>query len=134
MLPFKMELRKVKKANFSRETENLIAQLRGLPKNSSKSRLRPSKTIEDLIDFNLKSLKLGAPRPEESLMANWKMIVGEKNAPRSCPKSITRNVLFITVANSIIRNEMEFEKINILKRIHSLAHCKNIVSLRFLVG
>lgn len=119
---------------FPRSVENLIAQLRGLPTNSSKSSLRPTKSIDALIDFNLKSLNLGSARPEEVIMANWKDIVGEKNAHRSCPKTITRNILIITVANSVLRNELEFEKISILKRIQALAHCKKIIGLRFLIG
>jgi len=119
---------------FTRETENLIAQLRGIPINLSKSTIRPSKSIEHLIDFNLKSLNLSAARLEETIMANWKTIVGAKNAPRCCPKTITRNVLIITAANSIIRNELEFDRINILNRIHALQECQPIIGLRFLLG
>lgn len=120
--------------NFPRNVENLIAQLRGLPTNFSKSSLRPTKTIDALIDFNLKSLNLGSARPEEMIMANWKDIVGEKNAHRSCPKTISRNTLLISVANSVLRNELEFEKVNILKRVQALSNCKKITGLRFIIG
>lgn len=121
-------------SSFPQDIENLIAQLRGLPQDYSRSRLRHSQTIDYLIDVNLKSLKLGQPRPEDHIMANWRNIVGEKNAHRSCPKIISKGTLIISVSNSTIRNELLFERSNILKRLCALPGCQHIAGISFLAG
>ena len=119
---------------FSREAENLIAQFRGLPKNRSRSTLRESKSIDVLIENLIKSYKIGEARASDHIMANWMDIVGSKNAPRCCPKTITRGNLIITVANPIVRNELQFARSVILKRIRALPGCQEISGLTFLSG
>lgn len=119
---------------FPKNIENLIAQLRGLPQNFARSTLRPAKTIDSLIDVNLKSLKLGQPRPEEFIMEHWETIVGKKNAHRSCPKIISKGTLIISVANPVVRNELQFDRIRILKHLSTLPGCNRISNIAFLAG
>lgn len=119
---------------FSRDIENLIAQFRGLPRNLSRSTLRESRPIDSLIQSCLKSYKIGETRPEEQIMANWKDIVGQKNAHRSRPKTISRGSLVIVVANPTIRNELQFDREQIIKRLCNLSGCANISDITFIAG
>lgn len=119
---------------FSKQEANLIAQLRGLPINSSKSTLKPVKTIDSLIELNLKFLKLDQPRPQEFIMQNWEAIIGEKNASRACPKTISKDTLIITVANPVVRNELQFDRVRILKQLRALPGCNFISNISFLAG
>lgn len=119
---------------FSREIENLIAQFRGLPKNLSRSTLRESKGIEGLIDKCVKSYKIGEAHPTDHIMANWKEIVGAKNAHRCSPKTFSRGSLIVTVANPVIRNELQFNRLQIMKRIQALPGCDSLSGITFLAG
>lgn len=121
-------------SKFTREQENLIALFRNLPINRSKSILRQSKKIDTLIENNLKFYKIGQPRPQDTIMSHWKDIVGSQHAHRCCPKTITRNTLIITVANPVIRNELQFNQLQILQKIQSLPQCENISTITFLAG
>lgn len=119
---------------FSRDIENLIAQFRGLPKNLSRSTLRDSKGIDFLIDSCVKSYKIGEEHHTDHIMANWKDIVGVKNAHRCCPKTFSRGNLVISVANPVVRNELQFSRSQIIKQIRALPGCESISGITFVAG
>lgn len=124
----------MKPGPFSRSVENLIAQFRGLPKNLSRSTLRESKGIDFLVDSCVKSYKIGDDHHTDQIMANWKDIIGEKNAHRCCPKKLSRGNLVISVANPVVRNELQFDYMKILKRIQALPGCNSISGINFVAG
>ncbi len=119
---------------FSRNIENLIAQFRGLPRNLSRSTLRDSKAIDALVDACVKSYNIGEEHHTDHIMANWKDIIGAKNAHRCCPKTLSRGNLVITVANPVIRSELQFNRHQIIQRIQALPGCQNISGITFIAG
>ena len=119
---------------FSRDIENLIAQFRGMPENLSRSTLRDSKGIESLIDSCVKSYKIGEEHHTDQIMANWKDIVGIKNAHRCCPKTLSRGNLIVAVANSVVRNELQFKSREIINKIQALRGCESILGITFVAG
>lgn len=119
---------------FSRDVENLIAQFRGLPKDLSRSTLRETKGLDFLIDGCVKSYKIGEDHHTDQIMANWKSIVGEKNAHRCCPKTLIRGNLLISVANSVVRSELQFNRSQIIEKIKALPGCDIITGITFFAG
>jgi len=113
---------------FSPEAEELIANLRGLPYRRSRARTRSGTApLENLVEVALKNYKVGERSVEETIMRNWKHVVGEKTAHRCSPQRIAPgNRLIVFAANSVVRNELQFKKREILKRIRELPECERI--------
>lgn len=112
---------------FGRHVENLIANLRGLPEIYGRSRPRPTTQIDDLLEGLIERYNIGQPAPEQRIMEHWRMVVGERTAHRCRPERIDRQQrLIILAANSVIKQELLFQKKAILKRIHSLPDCGHI--------
>lgn len=122
------------RSSFSRDIENLIAQFRGIPRDLSRSTLRDSKGINFLIDNCVKSYKIGEEHHTDQIMANWKDIVGIKNAHRCCPKTFSRGNLVIAVANPVVRNELQFKSREIISQIQALQGCESISGITFVAG
>jgi hypothetical protein len=140
---------------FTREEENLIANLRGLPehkqKNSypkpgapfNKRSFNESKyrgatialSMDSLVETIIKHYKLDQPRPEKILMLHWADIVGHENACRCCPsKIIQKKQIIISVANPLIHRELIFQRSSILKRIQQYPGLETIHEIFFRVG
>lgn len=112
---------------FGRHVENLIANLRGLPEDYGRSRPRPAMQIDNLLEVVLERYRIGCPTPEERIIEHWREVVGERTAHRCRPERIDRqNRLVILAANSVIKQELLFQKRAILKRIQSLPDCRHI--------
>lgn len=115
---------------FERHVENLIANLRGLPEDYGRSRPRAVNEIGGLLDSVLDRYRVGQITPEQRIIENWKELVGERNAHRCRPERIDRqNRLVVLAANSVIKQEMLFQKRAILKRIQALQDCRHISDL-----
>lgn len=112
---------------FSRHVENLIANLRGLPEKYGRSRPRPVAQLDDLLEAVLDRYRVGQPTPEQRIIENWKSVVGERTAHRCRPERIDRqNRLVIAAANSVIKQELLFQKRVIIQRIQALPDCRHI--------
>lgn len=110
--------------HFSREVNNLIANLRGLPEDESRSRPRDVKPIDSVVEVILERYKIGKPTAEEIIVKNWKEIVGEETAHRCRPmKLVNGKQLVILASNSVIKQELLFSERQILKRIRALPEC-----------
>ena len=68
---------------FSREIENIIASLRGLPNDGSRSRRRHEQPLGDAIDKLLQKYKVGIDAPDHTIRTHWAEIVGSANASPS---------------------------------------------------
>jgi len=121
---------------FSRETNNLIAGLRGLPADRSRSRVRPAFALGNLIELLEEHYKIGQERVEDTIARNWKDIVGEHAAHRSRPQVVIGGgaVLLIQVANPMLRQELTFKEKEILARIHQLPGGQVIQALNWRAG
>ncbi len=106
---------------YPRQTNNLIAALRGLPEDHSVAKLRPAFQIGSLIEVLEERYKFGQEKIEDLIARHWTMIVGEHAAHRSSPQRVIGNsILLVQVGNPMLRANLEFEKRKILDRIHRL--------------
>jgi len=118
--------------NFDRRTENLLANLRGIPENPSKSRMRDSKPLKSIMEGILEQFQIEQPKIEQLLMQHWKKVMGARFAHRSAPQRIIDGKrLVVFVGNSTLKQEMEFEKRRMLDKIKSLPGCEEISELIF---
>ncbi len=114
---------------FSKSTEDVIADFRGLPRVVSTSSKRQPVSLENLLIVIRERYKLEEPSPERSLVENWESIFG-KLASRCNPVRIKdEKILIVSVTNSTLRSELQFKKKYLLKKIQSLPHCGTIKEL-----
>lgn len=120
---------------FPRHIENLIASFRGLPTDRSRSTLRDSKPIGDLVSQVLEEYRVGLPSMEETISQNWETIVGAANVGFVDLLKIEngRRVL-IAVSNPIVRQELFFHRKLILERIRELPGCSGIRNILLRAG
>ncbi|HEX9782028.1 MAG TPA: DUF721 domain-containing protein [Opitutaceae bacterium] len=120
---------------FSRKVENMIADLRGLPRDGSRSRERESVGVSDLMDRILHKYRIGMATPEDAIRDGWKEIVGEANAGFCHPLRIDRNnVLIVGVSNPVVRQELLFHKALVLSRVRAIPACHHIENVSFRSG
>ena len=114
---------------FSKKTEDLIADFRGLPRTVSASARRAPMALGNLLVVLKEQYKLEKPSPERSLVENWANVFG-KAAGRCNPIRIKDDhILIISVTNQTLRSELQFRKKEILERIRQLKHCDEINEL-----
>ncbi len=115
---------------YPRRVENLIANLRSLPEDESESIIRHPYQFDSLLEVLMERYKIGRPSPQETIISNWTLIMGEDNANRCKPQRIDRRSrLVIVVANSTLRQELSFHRNMILERIRRLKDCHHIVDI-----
>lgn len=116
---------------FSKSTEDIIADFRGLPRTVSTSSRKPPTPIGNLLVVLKEQYKLETPTPERSLVENWEHVFGPSLAGRCNPVRIKDGgTLIISVTNQTLRSELQFQKRAILQRIQKLEHCGRIRELR----
>lgn len=115
--------------HFSKNTEDLIADFRGLPRTVTGSSRRPPVPLENLLVVLKEKYKLEQPSPERVLVEHWVEIFG-KLAGRCNPLRIKdEHILIISVTNQTLRSELQFRKRGILRKIQQLDHCAGIDEL-----
>jgi len=116
---------------FSKSTEDVIADFRGLPRTISSSSRRPPTPLQNLLVVLKEQYKLEVPSPERSLVENWELVFGPVLAGRCNPVRIKdERTLIISVTTQTLRSELQFQKRAILQRIQKLEHCGRIEELR----
>jgi hypothetical protein len=114
---------------FSKSTEDIIADFRGLPRSVSWSSKRLPVSLNSLLAVFKERYKIEEPCPERSLVENWNELFG-KLAGRCNPVRIKEDhTLIISVTNPTLRSELNFKKPHILKKITALPHCNKIREL-----
>jgi hypothetical protein len=120
---------------YPRQTNNLIATLRGLPEDHSAAKLRPAYALGSLIEVLEEKYKFGQAKVEDLIAQNWKQIVGEEIAHRCSPQKVVSGaILRVQVANPTLRSELEFKKQKILDQIHRLPGGGMIKAVNFSHG
>ncbi len=150
----------VARSHFPRSTRNLLALLRGLPeeqqpdpstlvvkKNSSESaarkRLRtenaayttdrdfvvPANTMDEL----LKSRGIFSGSLQSSIRENWGKIIPDSLVSRCAPTELRDGFSALVVAceSAVIRQQIEFRKRSILKKIRMLPGCEKVQKIIF---
>jgi putative hydrolase of the HAD superfamily len=118
------------KGKFSRHVLNLIANLRGLPEDHSRSSQRPVKTLDEAVQEAFKKLRLDQPVPEDAIFAHWASLLPPKLAKRCAPlRVVNETKLIIQCENSVIKSEVKFLERALLGKIRTLPACGKIQSL-----
>lgn len=119
---------------FSREVENLIAGLRGVPEDEGRSRRRPTKELGPLIDHLLIKYRISHDSLEHSIREKWPELVGVANATYSHPVVVERGQLLVLVSHAVVRNELFLHRLQILGQLRKLPGCAGIKGLTLRAG
>ena len=122
---------------FSRAIENLIANLRGVPENPSRARLRSPKTIGELLDnCVLNGRRTRHTQREKVIMKHWAEIVGHSELCHRCrPVRLTPDhKLVVTVADPVLRQEVQFRRRDMLDRLQRLEGCQTLKAVVLIAG
>ena len=120
---------------FSRSIENLIASMRGLPNDDSRSRPRREQPLADVIDKLLHKYKVGVDAPDHTIRQHWAEIVGSANAAYSHPVKIdTKGKLLVLVSHAVVRDELRLLETIILQRVRQLHGCEKVAGLTVRAG
>lgn len=119
---------------FRRHVENLIANLRGLPEDTSPPQYKHATGLDSLISVLEEKHAIHRETPERIIMRHWRAIVAE-DADRCCPEKLDpAGRLVIRVANPVVRRELAFREREIVDRIRALDGCQGVRALVFLAG
>ena len=121
---------------FSREAENLIARLRGMPRNRSRATIRQAVPLDNLVPVLQEQYKLNEISFTGQLAHHWSDVVGPQYASRCMPLRLDRKqeTLLVGVTNPTLRQELYFNKREILKRLQMLPDGNKIKDVKFLSG
>jgi hypothetical protein len=119
---------------FSRAVENLVADLRGLPTDRSRSRRRKATELTALIDELLVKHRISHDSIEHSIRDKWRELVGVANATYSHPLAVERNLLVVLVSHAVVRNELFMHRDSILAKLRKLPGCAEIKGLALKTG
>jgi hypothetical protein len=124
-----------KPSNFNRKTNNLIASLRGLPKDRSRAFWKDEKDLNAVMDRVIERFHISEVRPEEAILADWTSIVGDRNASHSHPHRLEHGFrLYVLVNNPVVKQEMQFHKKMIKTRLNKIPGCEGIREIIFRAG
>jgi hypothetical protein len=123
-----------KENELSREVENLISDLRGLPGDRGRSRRRKTQDLGPLIDELLVKYRISHESIEHSIRDKWAELVGVANASYSHPLVVERAQLVVLVSHSVVRNELFHHRMEILGRVQKLPGCGGIKGLNLRSG
>ncbi|MFP4282980.1 MAG: DUF721 domain-containing protein [Opitutales bacterium] len=120
---------------FSRQAEDLIADLRGIPVRRSRAIDRGAKPLDSIVEVCLERYHIGRETPEERILRHWPQIVGERWAGRCTPLRIDpRQRLHIGVANASLRRELQFHEDRVMTALRSLEGCDHLRGVIFRAG
>ena len=119
---------------FSRAVENLIAGLRELPEDKSRSKKRKATELSTLVDDLLVKYRISHDSIEHSIREKWPELVGVANASYSHPIAVERNLLVVLVSHAVVRNELFQHREGIVERLKKLPGCAHIKGLALRTG
>lgn len=120
---------------FSRDIQNLIADLRGVPGDRSRSYARKTHPLGESIDRLLQKYQIGPEAPEHVLRARWHEVVGNANAAYSHPVRFDKgNKLLVLVSHAVVRDELRVLEPVILQRVRQLPGCERVSALTLRAG
>ncbi|MGC6423925.1 MAG: DUF721 domain-containing protein [Lentimonas sp.] len=115
---------------FNKQTEDIIADFRGLPRTVTSASRREPTTLDNLLVVLQEQYKLERPSPERTLVENWETVFGPKLAGRCNPVRIKNgDTLIVSVTNQTLRSELQFQKRAVINKIQSFENCREIKDL-----
>ena len=119
---------------FSRAVENLIAGLRSLPEDKSRSKKRRPTELTTVIDELLIKYRISHDSVEHSIREKWAELVGVANATYSHPLTVEKKLLVVLVSHSVVRNELFLHRDSILEKLRKLPGCTDVKGLALRSG
>jgi len=121
---------------FSRPIENLIAELRGVPGDQSRSKKRREQLLGESIDKLLRKYHIGVDAPDHTIRQHWAEIVGNANAAYSHPVKIDGKTgkLLVMVSHAVVRDELRLLEAILLQRVRQLHDCEKVTGLTIRAG
>ena len=119
---------------FSRAVENLIAGLREVPEDRSRSKKRKAADLGALVDELLVKYRISHDSLEHSIREKWPELVGVANASYSHPVEVERNLLVVLVSHAVVRNELFQHRETIMEKLKKLPGCADIKGLALRAG
>ena len=119
---------------FSRAVENLIAGLREVPEDRSRSKKRKAADLGALVDELLVKYRISHDSLEHSIREKWPELVGVANASYSHPVVVERNLLVVLVSHAVVRNELFQHRETIMEKLKKLPGCAHLKGLALRAG
>ena len=119
---------------FSREIENLIAALRGVPDDKTRTKRRATKDLGALVDELLVKYRISHDSLEHSIREKWPELVGPANAAYSHPVVVERGLLLVVCSHGVVRQELFHHRLEILARLRKLPGCAEIRGITLRAG
>ncbi len=121
---------------LSEDTDGTLSAFRNLPYLQRKIKIRQTKGVPMKVGligkFALKELHLDIDGPRDVLHTNWVNIVPHAYVQKSTPTTIIAGVLTIRAENSVVKQQLLFEKQGILQKIRSYPACSEITKIRII--
>ena len=114
--------------------ENLIAGLREVPEDRSRSKKRKAADLGALVDELLVKYRISHDSLEHSIREKWPELVGVANASYSHPVVVERNLLVVLVSHAVVRNELFQHRETIMEKLKKLPGCADIKGLALRAG
>ena len=115
--------------NFSKHTEDIIADFRSLPRTATESSKRAPVQLENVLEVIKERYNLEKQSAERTIVEHWNEIFGTL-AGRCNPLSLKNGkTLVISVTSQTLRSELQFRKRDILRKIQILPNCQDISEL-----
>jgi hypothetical protein len=114
--------------------ENLIAGIRDLPEDTSRSKKRKPSELTSLIDELLVKYRISHDSVEHSIREKWAELVGVANASYSHPLVVEKKLLVVLVSHAVVRNELFMHKDSIVEKLRKLPGCAEIKGLALRSG
>ena len=115
------------------ETRKDIAQADTLIKQRTLFGVRP-KSAGHLVNQLMARHGIAQQQYANELQSTWDQVVGTKWNQLTRPAQLNRGVLEVIVANSMVNQQLTFEKQNLLKSMQKLMPSLKLKDLRFRVG
>ena len=119
---------------FSRAVENLIAGIRNLPEDGSRSKKRRPTELTTVIDELLVKYRISHDSVEHSIREKWAELVGVANASYSHPLTVEKKLLVVLVSHAVVRNELFMHRDSIVEKLRKLPGCGEIKGMALRSG
>ena len=114
---------------------HLIADFRGVPLDDTFSARASGKAMGSIIETCFARYGIGKESPQETVLRNWRQIIGPHFCDRCAPEKIDASAkLVIRVENPILRRELHFMEDRIMTALRSLPGCTHIRGIVFRAG
>lgn len=118
-----------------RDEHELISAFRSLPASVAMPLGPDARTVGEILPLVVEKYGLDKYGPAQKIMDNWSTIVGEKFADRCAPRSITHDgKLVIQVAGATARQELAFQRREIVSALKMIPECRGIKAVTFIAG